>query len=115
MRFTLPTWLYFGGIVVPIILLSVLAGLSPEQLSQMPIMCLSRNIFGIECLGCGMTRAISALLHGNFSQAIHYNHFVVLLVPIILASILYCSRELLRLQQVQSVRYRGNSISGRKK
>ncbi|MDP9340318.1 MAG: DUF2752 domain-containing protein [Acidobacteriota bacterium] len=33
------------------------------------------------CPGCGATRALAALLHGRLVEALHYNAFVVLLLP----------------------------------
>lgn len=37
-----------------------------------------------ECPGCGMTRALSELIHGNFISAIEYNPLVILLVSVML-------------------------------
>jgi|SRR6266487_6308207 len=48
-----------------------------------PSVCLIRNLFGINCLGCGMTRAISCVCHGNFKKAFHYNKLVVIVFPIL--------------------------------
>lgn len=36
------------------------------------------------CPGCGATRAIAALLHGNVAAAMHFNAAVTLLVPVLL-------------------------------
>lgn len=35
----------------------------------------------VYCPGCGATRAFAALLHGRFTDALHYNALVVFLVP----------------------------------
>jgi hypothetical protein len=45
--------------------------------------CVYKNIFGIPCPGCGMTRSYSHLLEGDL-QAAFYDHPLFLLVPIIL-------------------------------
>ncbi len=39
------------------------------------------------CPGCGMTRALSNLLHGNFSEAWHFNRLVYPLVAVMLVLI----------------------------
>jgi len=36
------------------------------------------------CPGCGLTRALAALVHGQLDEAIHYNALAVLLVPCLL-------------------------------
>ena len=45
--------------------------------------CLIRNVFGVRCPGCGMTRAISSVFHGNFKKAFQYNKLVVLVLPLL--------------------------------
>ena len=46
--------------------------------------CLIRFLTGVSCPGCGITRAIKALLELNFSKAFYYNPmvYVLLLTPI---------------------------------
>jgi Protein of unknown function (DUF2752) len=36
---------------------------------------------GWECPGCGMTRALAAMVHGDFAGAIRFNALIVLMVP----------------------------------
>ncbi len=45
--------------------------------------CLIRNVFGIKCPGCGMTRAILCVFHGNFKGAFRYNKLVVIVFPLL--------------------------------
>lgn len=40
------------------------------------------NTFGIYCLGCGGTRAINCLLHGNLLEAISFNPFMFIFLPL---------------------------------
>lgn len=51
--------------------------------------CLFRNVFGIECPSCGISRAWLALLKGDLRAAIGYNP-LFWLPP---ALILYCCRD----------------------
>lgn len=46
--------------------------------------CLFHNIFGRECYGCGMTRALFSLLHLDFSAAWGYNKLGVIVAPLLL-------------------------------
>ena len=39
----------------------------------------------LECPGCGMTRALAALLHGQFALSWHYNPLALLLLPALAA------------------------------
>ncbi len=47
--------------------------------------CLFKKIFKIACPSCGMTRAMTAIFHGNFLEAYSYN---ILAMPIILFIVL---------------------------
>ena len=46
--------------------------------------CLIKRIFGVECWGCGTTRAIFSVLYGNFKMALEYNRMIVVLFPLLL-------------------------------
>ena len=50
-----------------------LAILPTRWVESGPNMCLVRHFFGVECLGCGMTRGVSHLLHGHWQTALAYN------------------------------------------
>ena len=45
------------------------------------IVCPSQFFLDIECLGCGMTRAVMHLHHFDFTEAIYYNMGVVVIYP----------------------------------
>lgn len=45
------------------------------------IPCLYKTIFGIECLGCGITSACVELTHQNFVGAYEENPLVFIIVP----------------------------------
>lgn len=45
--------------------------------------CPFRLLTGQPCAGCGSQRAIHALLHCNFKQAVEYNFLVVIILPVL--------------------------------
>ena len=47
-------------------------------------LCLIKRCFGIECWGCGITRAVFSLLYGRFEQAWEYNAFIIFVFPLLL-------------------------------
>ena len=49
-----------------------------------PTICIFTNILGINCTGCGMTRAIITFINGDFNQAINYNFNVIIILPLLL-------------------------------
>ncbi len=63
--------------------LAALACIPPERLAALPSLCVFKAAFGVECLGCGMTRAICSALHGEFSRALAYNGLVAVMLPAI--------------------------------
>ena len=53
-------------------------------LNNLPVLCIYKRFFGIECWGCGMTRAIISVANGNFKNAIEYNWRVLIVFPLLL-------------------------------
>lgn len=45
------------------------------------LMCPSRSILDLECLGCGITRAVMHFHHFDFLEAYFYNALVVVVYP----------------------------------
>ena len=83
-----------------LILAALIFVLIPTNLldSTKPNICLFRFIFGAKCYGCGITRAISSVLHGNFVQAYNYNKLVIFVFPLICYVFIkklafYCKKE----------------------
>jgi hypothetical protein len=62
-------------------MLVLLYRVDPEQTPIFPP-CLFRWLTGLYCPGCGGTRCVHALLHGELGQALAYNALVCLLVPL---------------------------------
>jgi hypothetical protein len=62
----------------------------PERYPFYP-RCPIREFLHLQCPGCGATRALSALLHGHLSAALHCNAFAVLvLLPLAATYALIC-------------------------
>jgi hypothetical protein len=72
--------------IVPFAFLAILAvyllwWFDPSETS-LPL-CTFRALTGLECPGCGATRATHELLHGRLSAALHYNALWILSLPLI--------------------------------
>ena len=70
--------LLFAYIILPIILFFI----PLEWLNKQHSICLIKNIFGIECFGCGITRAIIAGVQLDFTKAMEYNKMVIFVLPL---------------------------------
>lgn len=57
---------------------------NPTEIAWAP-KCAVHAITGLQCPGCGISRAIHALLHGHFYEALAYNWFFVISVPYLLS------------------------------
>jgi hypothetical protein len=76
----------------------------PAQYSFYP-QCPIHELFHLQCPGCGATRAVAALLHGHFIEAMNLNALITLLLPCAAAYGLLCycrllQRKLLRWPQL---------------
>ena len=54
-----------------------------------PTLCIWRNLLGIQCPGCGLTRGVCFLVHGRWAEAIRFNPLSLLAVGILLSNTLY--------------------------
>jgi energy-converting hydrogenase Eha subunit C len=70
-------------IVAVVFFLAMLAALPTRVVENGPTICLFNNILGIECLGCGMIRALASILHGDVAAAISYNRLVLVVLPLL--------------------------------
>jgi hypothetical protein len=70
---------YIGILILPIVLYFV----PVEWLNKQHTFCLFKNIFGQECLGCGITRAVVSAIQLDFYVAYHYNKLVVIVLPLL--------------------------------
>ena len=70
--------LLFAFIILPIILFFM----PLEWLNKQHSICLIKNILGVECYGCGITRAIISGVQLDFTKAIEYNKMVIIVLPL---------------------------------
>jgi hypothetical protein len=71
------------AILIAYILLPFILYFIPlDWLNKQHTICLIKNIFGIECPGCGMTRAVISAVQLDFDKAIEYNKIVIIVLPI---------------------------------
>ena len=70
------------------ILLTALYGGAVLLFSRLGVPCVYRHFLGIQCPGCGMTRAWTAILHLDFAAAFGYN-FMFWSVPVLYLYILF--------------------------
>jgi len=64
-----------------IAVLALLAILPTAELASMPVLCMFRRVWGWECFGCGLTRALSLALHGEWAAAMEMNRLVAIVLP----------------------------------
>ncbi|TAK57620.1 MAG: DUF2752 domain-containing protein [Bacteroidetes bacterium] len=87
-------WIFILGIVVPAVAMTTVAIIPTELLAHTQAVCLFKNTLGAECLGCGMTRAVSLALHGELAAALAYNPLVVVVLPLIVGGMVWCAGRL---------------------
>jgi hypothetical protein len=55
-----------------------------DRLDSSPSICLIKTVWGRECYGCGITRAIISAVQLDFEAALRYNKLVVAVLPLFL-------------------------------
>lgn len=53
-----------------------------------PIQCIWKVLTGTQCPACGFQRALHALLHGRYGEALSYNYFFIISIPLAFIAIL---------------------------
>lgn len=87
---TLPPSAVFAGIATGLVVMAVLLlELPPSSYSFYPP-CPIRSLLHIQCPGCGTTRAMAALLHGDLAEALRLNALSVCAVPLSALYAGYC-------------------------
>jgi hypothetical protein len=69
-----------GLFLLPFLLLFI----SLDELEKKRSICLFKNIFGIECYGCGIAKAVISVMQLDFARAFNYNKLIVIVMPLII-------------------------------
>jgi hypothetical protein len=99
-RESLKTGLSGAALLAALALARGLASASPSSVSvaghQLPVLCPSRLLFGVNCPGCGMTRSVLLTLGGDLRGALGVNpagpFFVAALLLLAVQLILFAAR-----------------------
>lgn len=70
-----------GGLLLLPFLLSTV---SLDKLEAEHSICLFKNIFGVECYGCGITKAVIACVQCDFIRAFNYNRLIIIVMPLLI-------------------------------
>ncbi|WP_445733700.1 DUF2752 domain-containing protein [Mariniflexile sp.] len=54
------------------------------RLDDYMLPCLNKKLFGFECMGCGLQRSFSMLLHGEFASAFYMYPAIYTIIPLTL-------------------------------
>ncbi len=101
-----PKFLSISRVILYVSIVLFFAIVPTEYIEGGPTICLFRNMIGVPCLGCGLTRAISSIFHGNFVKALSYNKLIVIIFPLLC---FLCFYDLLRLSGLLSIKKTLNS------
>jgi hypothetical protein len=72
-----------------VVLFIILVLLPADFFDEGQSICVSMILLNQECYGCGMTRGIMHLLHGNFQTAYEFNKLSFIVLPLFVLMILW--------------------------
>ena len=61
-----------------------------DWLNKQHTICLVKNIFGVNCFGCGITRAVISGIQLDFDKSFEYNKMVIIVLPLLIY--VWCSK-----------------------
>lgn len=73
--------LWIAGLLGSGVVLLLLFLFKPGEVPIYPV-CMFHQLTGLDCPGCGSLRAMHQLLHGNLGEALRYNAFLILSLPL---------------------------------
>jgi hypothetical protein len=88
---------------------AVLYNFPPQEYHFYPI-CPFYAVTHLLCPGCGGTRALYQLLHGNLAEALRFNALVTVAAPIVLAGFAYWYYSVMRHHRTPQLRLRWSAI-----
>lgn len=66
------------------------AGQSPKVFGvRLPGTCMSHELFGVDCPGCGLTRSFILIAHGRFAESMRFHRLGILLYSFFLLQAAY--------------------------
>jgi len=78
----------------------LLSMVSLDELERKRSICLFKNLFEVECCGCGLTKAVIAITQLDFVRAFEYNKLIVVVMPLIaylcVKEMVDCAKEIKR-------------------
>jgi hypothetical protein len=66
--------------IVPVVLFFI----PLDWLNKQHTICLVKNIFGVNCFGCGITRAVISGIQLDFNKSFEFNKMVVIVLPMLI-------------------------------
>lgn len=91
----------YKAALLPVVLVTAWAASHGTQGAPWSIPCLFNTLFDVECWGCGITRAIISLLHGEWGKSLAQN---TMGLPVMAAITAISLREYLALFQERQAR-----------
>jgi uncharacterized protein DUF2752 len=83
---------------------------SPTEHSFYP-RCLFHALTGLQCPGCGATRALYQILHLHFREALHYNALFTVLAPLTLLWFAFWYYSVMRFERSPEIRMSGTAVA----
>ena len=74
--------------------------------------CLFHALTGLQCPGCGATRALYQLLHLHFRDALHYNALFTVLAPFALLWFAFWYYSVMRFDHSPDIRMPRTAVAG---
>lgn len=81
MRKNLPAYIWMPGLLIIGVIALIIVPTSFFESTR--TVCIFKNVFGTNCPGCGMTRAVSSVFHGDLAGAFRSNRLVAIVLPLL--------------------------------